>query len=116
VLARPNRLTRGAEYKAVVRRGSRCVGVHTVTYVRLSDEDASYENRHTRFGFIVSKQVGSAVVRNTVRRRLKALCLEALPSVRPGTEIVIRALPTAATAGFGDLRAEITRCLSRRAA
>jgi ribonuclease P protein component len=116
VLARPNRLTRGAEYKAVVRRGSRCAGAHTVTYVRLSDETGEPEVRHTRFGFIVSKQVGSAVVRNTVRRRLKALCLEALPSVRPGTDIVIRALPSAATAGFGDLRAEVARCLARRAA
>jgi len=111
VLSRPNRLTRGAEYKAVVRRGQRCAGAHTVTYVVTSDED-----RTTRFGFIVSKQVGTAVVRNTIRRRLKAVCLEALPLVRPGTEVVIRALPSAATAGFADLRAEVSRCLTRRAA
>ncbi len=113
MLARPNRLTRGAEYKAVVRRGSRCASAHTVTYVLTTTGN---EQRRTRFGFIVSKQVGSAVVRNTVRRRLKALCLEALPSVRPGTEIVIRALPSAATAEFGDLRAEVERCFARRAA
>ncbi|MET0412569.1 MAG: ribonuclease P protein component [Polyangiaceae bacterium] len=112
MLARPNRLTRGAEYKAVVRRGSRCASVNTVTYVL----PASADDRATRFGFIVSKQVGSAVVRNTIRRRLKAVCLEALPSVRPGTEVVIRALPGAADAAFSDLRAEVTRCLARRAA
>lgn len=82
-----------------------------MTYVVTSDEP-----RSTRFGFIVSKQVGTAVVRNTIRRRLKAVCLEALPSVRPGTQVVIRALPSAATAGFGDLRAEVALCLSRRAA
>ncbi|GAA1997716.1 ribonuclease P protein component [Microbacterium ulmi] len=111
MLARPNRLTRGAEYKAVVRRGRRCAGAHTVTYVVASDEP-----RATRFGFIVSKQVGSAVMRNTVRRRLKALCAEAMPTVRPGSDIVIRALPTAASAPYADLRDEVARCLSRRAA
>ncbi|WP_354002741.1 ribonuclease P protein component [Microbacterium elymi] len=69
-----------------------------------------------RFGFIVSKQVGSAVTRNTVRRRLKAVCAEALPEVRPGADVVIRALPGSAGVDFRQLRAEVSRCLARRAA
>jgi len=111
VLARPNRLTRGAEYKAVVRRGGRCAAAHTVTYVVTSDHE-----RPARFGFIVSKQVGSAVVRNTVRRRLKAVCLHAIEGVKPGSDVVIRALPSAATADYSALRDEVERCLGRRAA
>jgi ribonuclease P protein component len=111
VLARPNRITRGADYKAVVRRGVRCAGPHTVTYVVTSDED-----RAARFGFIVSKQVGTAVTRNTVRRRLKAVCAEALPSVRRGADVVIRALPASADADFASLKSEVVRCLERRAA
>jgi len=82
-----------------------------VTYVK-----ASGEERAARFGFIVSKQVGSAVVRNTVRRRLKAVCAEALPSVLPGCDVVIRVLPNGATAAFHDLHNEVTRCLLRDAA
>jgi ribonuclease P protein component len=82
-----------------------------VTYVTATGDD-----RAARFGFIVSRQVGSAVVRNTVRRRLKAVCAEALPTVHPGSDVVIRALPNSATAAFGDLRAEVTRCLTRSAA
>lgn len=74
------------------------------------------EPRAARFGFIVSKAVGNAVTRNTVRRRLKAVCAEALPDVREGADVVIRALPSAATASFQELRAEVTRCLARRAA
>lgn len=85
--------------------------MHTVTYVVTSPEP-----RATRFGFIVSKQVGTAVVRNTVRRRLKAACAEVMPAVRPGSDVVIRALPSAATAPFVELRDEVERCLSRRAA
>lgn len=84
--------------------------MHTVTYLLSSGED-----RPVRFGFIVSKQVGTAVMRNTVRRRLKALCAASVAGVGPGTDVVIRALPTAATAGFGDLRSDVTRCLERRA-
>ena len=111
MLARGNRITRGAEYRSVVRGGSRCAGPHTVTYVVTTSED-----RPARFGFIVSKQVGTAVTRNTVRRRLKAVCAEALPHLRPGADVVIRALPAAASADFADLRSEVTRCLNRRAA
>lgn len=55
-------------------------------------------------------------MRNTVRRRLKALCAEALPALLPGNDIVIRALPSAASVPFDELRDEVSRCLSRRAA
>ncbi|MBQ9916433.1 ribonuclease P protein component [Microbacterium proteolyticum] len=111
MLAKPNRLTRGSDYKATVRRGSRCAGTHTVTYVgSVPDEGPA------RFGFIVSRQVGSAVTRNTVRRRLKAVCAEALPLVRGGASVVIRALPSAATVDYADLRADVVRCLQRKAA
>lgn len=111
MLARGNRITRGTDYKAVVRGGTRCAAATTVTYVVTTAED-----RPPRFGFIVSKQVGTAVTRNTVRRRLKAVCAEALPDVRPGSDIVIRALPAAAAAGFSELRDEVSRCLRRKAA
>ena len=111
MLARPNRLTRGIDYRSVSRRGARCAGAHVVTHVVLTGEP-----RPARFGFIVSKAVGGAVVRNTVRRRLKAVCAEALPGVREGADVVIRALPSSATAPFAELRGEVLRCLERRAA
>ena len=111
MLARTHRLTLGVDYRFVVRRGSRCAGPSTVTHVVHSGED-----RAARFGFIVSKAVGNAVTRNTVRRRLKAVCAEALPSVRPGADVVIRALPSAATATYQELSSEVIRCLARRAA
>lgn len=71
------------------------------------------EAREPRFGFIISKQVGTAVVRNTVRRRLKAVCAGALADVPQGTDVVIRALPASATATFAELDADVTRCLAR---
>ena len=73
------------------------------------------ESTVVRFGFIVSKQVGTAVTRNTVRRRLKAVCAAAVPQIRPGTDVVIRALPASASATFPQLRDEVHRCLRRAA-
>ncbi len=73
------------------------------------------ESRAARFGFIISKQVGTAVVRNTVRRRLKAVCAEALPRVPQGTDVVIRALPASASASYAELRSDVHRCLARLA-
>ncbi|WP_248242478.1 ribonuclease P protein component [Microbacterium kunmingense] len=109
MLARSHRLTRGSDYKAVVRRGRRCAGAHTVTYSLRADDSAA-----PRFGFIVSRQVGGAVVRNTVRRRLKAVCAAAIADVGDGRDVVIRALPSSANASFAELRAEVTRCLTRK--
>ncbi|MEN2738630.1 ribonuclease P protein component [Microbacterium sp. X-17] len=110
MLPKPNRITDGTDYRAVVRRGARCSGANTVVYVLSSDDE-----RAARFGFIVAKNVGNAVRRNAVRRRLKAVCAGALPGVRAGSDIVIRALPASASASFPALRAEVERCLERRA-
>lgn len=57
----------------------------------------STDGPSTRVGFVVSKAVGNAVVRNRVKRRLRHL---AQPKVDAGSEslmIVVRALPTAAS-------------------
>lgn len=60
-----------------------------------------------RFGFIVAKTVGNAVIRNRVRRRLKAIAHALAPDLPPGAEFVFRALPVAATASYSDLEAEL---------
>lgn len=78
-----------------------------MTYVRQNGDAPA------RFGFIVSKAVGVAVQRNRVRRRLKAICYALQSTVAPGTEIVIRALPSAATSTFDDLSTDVARSLAR---
>lgn len=80
---------------------------HAVVYIRASEAGSP------RFGFIVAKTVGIAVTRNLVRRRLKAACHELLLRTSPGTDVVIRALPGAATQPFGVLCEEITTSLRK---
>ncbi|MGO4690474.1 ribonuclease P protein component [Glaciibacter sp. 2TAF33] len=108
MLAKTNRITSGSDYKAVVRRGFRVVGPHTVMYLRSSQAAAP-----VRFGFIVAKNVGGAVTRNRIRRRMKAASYELVLSVEPGTDVVIRALPASARAEWSTLQAEISASLSR---
>ena len=67
-------------------------------------------------GFTVSKAVGSAVVRNRVKRRLRHLVREQLPVLHalPGRPaLVVRAQPAAATASYAALRDDLARCLQR---
>ena len=51
-----------------------------------------------RVGFVVDKAVGSAVTRNRVRRRLRHLAAAQLPGTPAALDVVVRALPRAATA------------------
>lgn len=106
MLARSSRVTTADDYRSVVRRGARFTTANAVTYVRRNEGGV-------RFGFIVSKKVGIAVVRNRVRRRLKAAAFDAVPRVTVGVDVVFRALPVAATASFADLKADVERSLSR---
>jgi ribonuclease P protein component len=65
----------------------------------------------TRFAFAIPKRVGSAVVRNKARRRLREI-LRALP-LQEGYDLVISVRPAAASASFQELTAELTMLLRR---
>lgn len=60
----------------------------------------------TRFGFITSKRVGGAVVRNLIRRRMREICRQERPGILPGWLVVTVAKSAAATVGYAELREE----------
>jgi len=68
-----------------------------------------------RAGFVVSRTVGGAVVRNRIRRQLRHLVAARLAMLPAGSRLVVRALPEAAGATAlqlaADLDAALTRCL-----
>ncbi|NUT32381.1 MAG: ribonuclease P protein component [Hamadaea sp.] len=68
-----------------------------------------------RAGFVVSKAVGGAVVRNKVKRRLRHLVAERLDAYPPGTDLVVRALPAAAAAPYAQLAADLDAALAAAA-
>ncbi len=60
----------------------------------------------TRTGIVTSRRIGSAVVRNRVRRRLREIVRHARATLREGLWLVIVAKPPAARADYDALRAE----------
>jgi ribonuclease P protein component len=64
-----------------------------------------------RCGFIVSKRVGGAVIRNRVKRRLREI-IRAV-SLKPGADIVISARPRAAAAEFPELKQTVLNLLAQ---
>ena len=101
MLPRAHRLTRADDFRLAVRRGRRFPTASAVCYRIAADVDGPL------FGVIVSKQVGGAVVRNRVRRRIQAICAESVRDAAPGQLVVVRALPGSREAEWDTLRAEI---------
>jgi ribonuclease P protein component len=66
---------------------------------------------HNRYGFVTSKRLGGAVVRNRVRRRLREIVRHA--PVKAGFDVVLSAKTTAPAAEFADLRTSVSRLFSR---
>ena len=109
MLSSDHRLTEGASFREAVRTGRRS-GTRTVV-VHLASSDTAA--RPPQVGFVVSKAVGNAVVRNRVKRRLRHLAREHLTSLPGPAVLVVRALPAAATASYAELGADLERSLRR---
>ncbi|MFE9579585.1 ribonuclease P protein component [Nocardia sp. NPDC006044] len=111
------RLHHRADFSRTVRRGQRVGRRDLVVHVLTHGYDGVVDvnGRHgdpaaalvrvggPRFGLIVSKAVGNAVIRHRVARRLRHMCLQIVPELPADADIVIRALPGAAAASSEEL-------------
>jgi ribonuclease P protein component len=105
-------MRRRCDFTAAVRRGSRSGRKLLTGHLLVPAAGAAAEARPPRAGFVVSRAVGIAVVRNRVRRRLRVLVREYLSSLPRGSLLVVRAHPQAATASQADLAAELAVVMS----
>ena len=93
-LQRTYSLKKNAQFKYVYRRGT-SGGSHEMVML--------YARANTlKVGFSVGKKLGCAVVRNRIKRRLRAACAPLLPQMKPGLYVFIARQP-AATADFDRL-------------
>jgi ribonuclease P protein component len=103
------RLTRASEYERVKREGVARRGK------LLTLSAAVIENSSVcQVGFITSRRLGSAVVRNRVRRRLREIVRRHQHNLRQDVWIVLIAKRDAASASYRALEDEWLR-LARRA-
>ena len=98
---RPERLRKRADFTEVMRKGRRARHPLLQLVALSTGSDIS------RVGYSVSKQVGGAVVRNRVKRRLRAI-VRGLDWVS-GFDLVIVARPGADSASYGELQSIVTQ-------
>jgi ribonuclease P protein component len=108
-------MRRSADFTRTVRNGTRAGRPTVVGHLLV---DAADPDSVAKVGFIVSRSVGSAVVRNRVKRRLRELMPGYLQLLPGGSLLVVRANPMAARVGQADLAADldlvITKLLRRQ--
>ena len=97
MLPRHLRLRRPEDFRAVRRSGK------TWSAESLALSSLPNQRDHNRYGFVVSKRVGGAVVRNRVKRRLRAIVQRRMGGHRPGFDVVIIARPLAASASYAAM-------------
>ncbi|AKK12195.1 ribonuclease P protein component [Corynebacterium uterequi] len=110
------KLSSPTQFSRVMRKGrkagSRTVVVHV--YDRSAESSPLPANvGGPRFGLIVSKAVGNAVARHALSRRLRHVAAAMADELPSSYEIVLRALPAAATATSHQLAYDIAKALKR---
>jgi ribonuclease P protein component len=68
---------------------------------------------HSRFGFSVSRRIGSAVQRNRVKRRLREVIRLMQPHIQPGWDMVFIARSPITQADYHEIEAACARLLQR---
>ncbi|MCA0438252.1 MAG: ribonuclease P protein component [Actinobacteria bacterium] len=103
-----HRLRTPSDFAAAVR-SRRSGGPRLVVHAQRTQTRAGLP---PRVGFVVSKAVGGAVVRNRVKRRLRALMAARLMTLPRGCDVVLRANPGSAHATYAELSADLERQLA----
>ena len=71
------------------------------------------EHDRPRMGLTISRAVGNAVIRNSVRRRLREVFRRNRDAMSEALDIVIQVRPGAGTATYAELEAELLRAFRR---
>ena len=99
MLARHNRIVEPGDFRQVVRRGDKQTTAHLIVYRRPSELN--------RVGVIVTAKCGNAVVRNTLRRRTRAIARNMIDHGLLTGDIIIRFRAEGQAPNFLELKAEL---------
>lgn len=101
------RIRRKSDFASLYRDGGRFRGRYfTLVFLR-------NERGHSRLAVVASRKVGSAVIRNRVKRRFRELFRRNKPLLGEPLDLVVIARPEAGEAAWTDLRDAYVTALTR---
>lgn len=107
MLAVAHRLRHPADYRRTVRQGLRATRTTLTVHHLPARASTPATRRPARVGFIVGRDVGNAVVRNAVTRRLRHIVFGRLGLLDDDSCTVVRARPAAALASRTQLESDL---------
>ncbi len=120
VLPKHNRLRRSRDFSQVYQRGRKAVSAHLVVRVwqlppqTSAPPTTSRPELSTRVGIVVSLKVHKrAVVRNRLKRRVRAALRSLLPHLQPNLWVVINLRPEAAQCEYGEFLRELEQLFTK---
>ena len=100
-----HRIVKGEEYSAVRKRGRRLETQHFVVYVTRAVHE------HSRLGVIVSRKVGTAVVRSRAKRLVREAFRLNRPFLPIVLDLVVIVKPGVKIPGYGEYEADLLQAI-----
>lgn len=108
MLKKPLRIRVGSEYKKILNKGRK---TYSTSFILFSYNSSELKEVTSKFGFIASKKVGKATVRNRAKRIVREIIRLNLKTIKPGYEIVFILSPSAPLQTYSNLESEILTAL-----
>jgi ribonuclease P protein component len=103
-------MRRSTEFDATLKRGLRAVQPDVIVH---ADRGSDRDGTGPRVGLIIAKNVGSAVERHRVARRLRHAARTVLGDLHRCDRVVIRALPSSRQVSSARFEQQLRRGLRR---
>lgn len=108
MLQKSQRIRLESDYKRILRKGRRTYSQFFTIFAVPSTPSLP-----TRFGFIASKKVGKAVVRNRAKRIVREVIRLNLDKIKDGFDVVVILSPNAADQNFEVLESSVINSLKK---
>jgi len=108
------RLKRRTEFLRIARARRKWAAPGLILQTDRHPVDAADDGADCRVGFTVTKKVGNAVVRNRIKRRLRAAARDVLPDrARSGYDFVLIGRKDTLARAYDDLKSDLLQALDR---
>ena len=107
MLSKVNRLKKRYQFNYVYKNGTHFSSSALVLYV------TSSRTKDIKVGFAVTKKIGKAVVRNTVRRRLREIVQKHLPKLKQNYNIILVAKDNVSDFSFEELEKQFFNLITK---